>query len=130
MSNESRRPEILIRPFPGPGETIPVSPAGGSQVRWRQDGKELYYIAPDGRLVAVSVTAPQNAGMLDIGPPVPLFQTHLATGSNVIGMKPQYVAAPDGRFLLNARLDYDTTPPITVVVNWVEELERLGPGRR
>jgi len=129
-SNESRRSEILIRPFPGPGETTQVSTAGGSQVRWRKDGKELYYVDPDTRLVAVSVVAPLNTGTLDIGSPVPLFLTHLATGANVIGLKPQYAVAPDGHFLLNTRVDDDTTPPLVVVVNWTEELQRVRAERR
>ncbi|MEQ1912457.1 MAG: hypothetical protein ABMA15_26785, partial [Vicinamibacterales bacterium] len=122
VSNESRRFEVMVRPFPGPGETVQVSAAGGSQVRWRQDGKELYYVAPDGRMMAVPIVANKNGQTLDVGAPMPLFTTRLATGSNVTGAKPQYAVASDGRFLLNARVDDGTSPPLTVVVNWSDAL--------
>ena len=45
QSNESRQVEIYVRPFPGPGSQWQVSTAGGSQPRWRPDGKELFYVA-------------------------------------------------------------------------------------
>src|SRR5262249_16234927 len=47
--------EIYVQPFPGPGASLPVSKNGGAQVRWRRDGKELFYIAPDDRLMAVAI---------------------------------------------------------------------------
>jgi hypothetical protein len=83
----------------------------------------LYYLAPDGRLMAVSVAASPDGKTLNLGVPVPLFPTRLATGASVIPGRAQYAVAPDGRFLLNTIVD-DTAPsPITVVVNWRQLLE-------
>jgi hypothetical protein len=103
---------------------VQVSTGGGSQVRWRPDGKELYYIAPDARLMAVPVGAGKDGQTLDVGVQAPLFRTRLASGSNVISAKPQYAVASDGRFLLNVRVDEDTAPPLTVVLNWQEALKK------
>jgi dipeptidyl aminopeptidase/acylaminoacyl peptidase len=128
VSNESRRFEVMVRPFPGSGETVQVSAAGGSQVRWSPDSKELFYIAPDARLMAVSIAARTGSQALVVGAPVPLFSTRLATGANVTGTKPQYAVAPDGRFLLNARVDEGASPPLGVVVNWTDALKRASAG--
>ena len=68
--------------------------------------------------IAIAGTAPQ------VQAPVALFQTHLATGINVLGDKPQYAVARDGRFLLNSAVEAATTPPIVVVVNWMKALAR------
>ena len=54
-SDESGRPEIYTQPFPGPGRKVRISVEGGTQVRWRHNGKELFYIAPDERLMAVAI---------------------------------------------------------------------------
>ncbi len=128
VSNESRRFEVMVRPFPGSGETVQVSAVGGSQVRWSSDGTELFYIAPDARLMAVSIAARTGSQALVVGAPVPLFSTRLATGANVTGTKPQYAVAPDGRFLLNARVDEGASPPLAVVVNWTDALKRASAG--
>lgn len=128
VSNQSRRFEVMVRPFPEAGETVQVSATGGSQVRWRPDGKELYYIAPDARLIAVSIAAGKADQGLVVGPPVPLFATRLATGANTNTSKSQYAVAPDGRFLLNARVDEGASPPFAVVVNWTDALKRASAG--
>lgn len=54
-SNESGKNEVYVAPFPGPGGKWQVSAAGGTSPRWRPDGKELFYLAPDGRLTAAAV---------------------------------------------------------------------------
>ena len=63
QSNRSGRFEVYLQPFPGPGAPVQVSKNGGAQVRWRQDGRELFYIGLDGRLMAVPI-------QLSCGPPV------------------------------------------------------------
>ena len=60
-SNESQRSEIYVAPFPGPGGKQRISTAGGSQARWRADGKEIYYVAADGALTAAEVAIKNNA---------------------------------------------------------------------
>jgi dipeptidyl aminopeptidase/acylaminoacyl peptidase len=78
QSNESGRYEIYLQPFPGPAGKSQVSTNGGAQVRWRRDGKELFYIAFDGRLMAVPIRFTANAvQVIDAGTPMPLFATHV-----------------------------------------------------
>jgi Tol biopolymer transport system component len=115
QSNESGRFEIYVQPFPGPGAKTIVSTSGGAQVRWRSDGKELFYIALDGRLMAVPMqleTGPEG------GRPVQLFATYI--GGAVQGIdRQQYMVAPDGsRFLMNAFAGESVSAPITLVLNW------------
>jgi hypothetical protein len=87
-------------------------------VRWRRDGKELFYIAFDDRLMSVAINLPPNGDPPTIGPPVPLFTTRVggaAPGPN----RHQYVVTPDGkRFLMNTVTDDVDTAPITVIFNW------------
>jgi Tol biopolymer transport system component len=116
ISDESGRPEIYVRPFPGPGGQWQVSTNGGVQPRWNPDGKELYYIAPDGQLMAASI-AVQN-GAIEAGAPMALFQTRVSGGGTNTYTKPQYDVAPDGRFLINTITDASTTAPITLLLNW------------
>jgi dipeptidyl aminopeptidase/acylaminoacyl peptidase len=120
-SNESERFEIYVRPFPPPGAAIQVSSGGGTQVRWSADGKELFYIAPDSRLMSVPVTARGDGKSFEVGSPVALFTARLATGLNIypaVGTKQQYAVAPDGRFLMNVPVAGGTIPPITIAVAW------------
>ena len=64
-SNESGSVEVYVQAFPGPGRKSQVSVAGGYEPRWRPDGKELFYIAPDGRLMAVTIA--RRGGRSDAG---------------------------------------------------------------
>jgi Tol biopolymer transport system component len=116
QSSESGRYEVYVRPFPGPGGQFPISTAGGVYPRWSPDGKELYYIAPDAKLMAVTISA--KASAFEAGTPTVLFQTRRAGGgSNVVGRGPQYDVAPDGRFLINTEAGSGTSP-ITLLLNW------------
>jgi hypothetical protein len=103
QSDKSGRDEIYVQPFPGPGADVRVSTDGGGQVRWRRDGKELFYVAADGTLMAVPFRV---ASAPDPSTPVHLFITHLWGGS--VGYAPRYDVSADGRrFLMN------TTEPVT-----------------
>ena len=70
-SDVSRKFEIYVQRVPEPGAPIQVSSNGGSSARWRRDGKEPFYLAPDGTLTAVPVRSAQPQ---EFGPPPPLFQ--------------------------------------------------------
>lgn len=125
QSNESGRFEVYVRTFPGTEGRWLVSYTGGTQPRWRPDGKELYYLAPDNRLMAVAITSGATPSTIDAGVPVPLFRANLVspTGAGVVtvaaGSKQQYAVAADGRFLLNVAVADSAAPsPISVVVNW------------
>jgi Tol biopolymer transport system component len=128
-STENGPREIYIRRFPGEeGKSQQVSTAGGAQPRWRHDGRELYYVALDGQLMAVKVTMGPDARTLTTGTPTPLFPIHLATGGNIpnagFSSKAQYAVARDGRFLVNINVDDPTPSPISVVLNWEALVKR------
>jgi serine/threonine protein kinase/Tol biopolymer transport system component len=124
-SNDSGVFQIYVQPFPASGGKWQVSTDGGTQVRWRHDGKELFYIASDRRLMAVSITAGADGQTLNPGEPVPLFLTHLAHGPGIPENRSQYAVARDGRFLMNVSVEEAVTaPPITVVVNWPTGLKK------
>jgi len=87
-------------------------------VRWRGDGKELFFIALDDRLMAVPVALPSNGGSADAGAPVPLFATHVG-GAVQSFSRQQYFVSPDGeRFLMNTVLEGGPVAPMTVILNW------------
>jgi hypothetical protein len=116
-SNESGRFEIYVKPFPGPGGKWQVSTAGGLDPRWRRDGKELFYVAPDGKVMAVDVS---TGAAFEAGTPHALFATSL---KNASGSK--YDVSADGqRFLLNRPIGEESSPPITLVQNWMALLKR------
>jgi len=122
-SDESGRSEIYVRPFPGPGGQWQVSTAGGKDPRWRPDGKELYYVSPDGRLMAAPIGSSGTA--LQPGLPTALFQPRIAGGGGRFGgTRQQYDVAPDGRFLINVNVDEGTAAPITVITNWHPEAKK------
>jgi len=115
QSNESGRVEIHVQPFPGPGAKTTISTNGGAQVRWRRDGKQLFYIALDGRLMAVPIRLGQS---VEAGEPVALFDTHVG-GAVQANLRQQYMVSPDGqRFLMNTFPDEAPASPITVILNW------------
>ena len=117
-SDESGRSQIYLRPLPASSGQFPVSTSGGITPRWRQDGKELYYIAPDGTLMAVSIAA-GTAGAPQLGPPVALFRPNIVFGGTMtVGINWQYDVAPDGRFLINVIVGDAVTAPITVIQHW------------
>ena len=92
-----------------------MSTRGGAQGQWRGDGKELFYLAPDGNLMAVAVAA--SAGSIETGIPRALFATGI-TGS-FVDRRNQYVVTRDGqRFLVNISEEDLNSAPITVVLNW------------
>jgi Tol biopolymer transport system component len=127
-SNESGRYEIYIRPFPEPSGKWQVSTTGGTQPRWRRDGHELFYLAPDNRLMAAPMRLASDARALDAGAPVALFPTRLARGANILAAgsssRAEYAVAPDGRFLMNVTEDAAVASPITIVQNWTAGLKK------
>jgi Tol biopolymer transport system component len=117
--NASGRREVYLQPISSPGDRVPVSAAGGTQVRWRSDGSELFYVAGDGRLMSVPIV--RTGKRLEPGAPVALFAAPIA-GADVTppgGTRQQYAVSPDGqRFLFLAGADEQPPPPITLILNW------------
>ena len=127
-SNESGRYEIYIRTFPDASGKWQVSAVGGVQPRWRRDGHELFYVTPDSRLMALPIGLSQATHTLEVGAPVALFPTRLATGGNLANAgtlaRAQYAVASDGRFLMNIAVDESSASPITIVQNWPAALKK------
>ncbi len=116
QTNESGRFEVVVQPFPEAGGKWQVSTAGGVAPRWRADGKELYFLAPDATMMAVPVTV--AGASLEAGTPLPLFRTRIVDGGTVTNNRPQYAVARDGRFLINQPVADATVAPITLILNW------------
>ena len=120
-SNESGRPEVYMQRLEiketltvtGPRHL--VSREGTVCLRWRRDGKELFYLAPDGKLMAVDVKS--SPATFEAGEPHALFSTGITT--SIVDRTNNYVATRDGqRFLVNLGAEDENSAPITVVINW------------
>ena len=126
-SDESGQNEVYVRPFPSAsGGKWMVSNGGGSQPRWRRDGKELFYISADSKLVSVEVAA--ASGSFQAGIPKALFAAPIFGGATVLNVTRYDVTADGKKFLINS-LPTETTsaapsPPIIVVLNWAAGLKR------
>jgi Tol biopolymer transport system component len=119
-SNETGRWEILLRRYDGSGSQRLVSTGGGIQPRWRSDGKELFYLAADSRLMAVPVNLPQDGDAVTIGEARPLFAVRLSAPTN---MQFGYCVDPTGqRFLMHVLEGEPRSTPITIVQNWTAAL--------
>jgi serine/threonine protein kinase/Tol biopolymer transport system component len=117
-SDESGRSEVYVQGFPASGSKWPVSSKGGDWVRWRKDGQELFYVAPDRTVMSVVVRP--ASGSLEFGTPSALFALPATFDSN--NTYP-YDVMPDGqRFLALAPATNAEDPPMTVIVNWRAEL--------
>ncbi|MBI3262133.1 MAG: protein kinase [Acidobacteria bacterium] len=121
-SNESGQFQIYLQPFPdATGGKWQLSTGGGTQPRWRRDGKELFYVAPDGTVMAVSVTLSATARSVDVANPVQLFASRINAGQSGL-LRHQYAVSADGkRFLLNAVTEAAMVAPVTVMLNWRPE---------
>ena len=125
ISDESGRMEVYIRPFVVSGAAgaavrsgkWQVSTAGGTSPRWSPDGKELYFIDPEGDMMAAPITLAGSA--LTPGTSVKLFHAPIVGGGQNFSL-PQFDVTPDGRFLINAALDAAApeSSPIILIQNW------------
>jgi Tol biopolymer transport system component len=114
QTDQSGRFEIVVQAFPEAQGRSSVSTNGGIEPRWRSDGKELYFIAPDGKLMSASVSTAGTTFQSET--PVALFQTRIAGGAANL-FRPQYAVSRDGRFLIN-QLAEESATPITLILNW------------
>jgi hypothetical protein len=120
-SDERGQQQVYVQPFPGGGGKYQVSTTGGGNPRWRRDGKELFYISADGKMMVVEVKA---GSTFEPGAPKPLFDTRVRFVVGSLWLIDNYVVSGDGqRFLIN---DFAETsaPPITVVLNWTADLKK------
>ena len=112
VSDETGRDEVFVRSFPSPEGKWMVSAHGAARPRWSADGRELFFVSPDGMLMAAGIQArPQ----FEAGSPQPLFE---------IRRTADYAVAPNGRFLVQVPHETPGSNELHVVLNWMAELNR------
>jgi serine/threonine protein kinase len=107
---------ILVEPFPGPGRRTQVSTGTAAQPRWSHDGRQIFFIQSDRKLIAVSFDPKTGTASA----PRVLFQTRIAA-ERIANW--QYDVAPDGRFIINS-LPSNTASPLTLMTGWDAALAR------
>src|SRR4029077_17547921 len=106
---------IVVQSLPEAQEKWQVSTAGGIAPRWRADGRELYFVAPDGKLMGAPITA--SNPKFEAGAPQALFVTRLG-GDGSTSFVPQYAVSRDGRFLISQPVEESGSSAITMILNW------------
>ena len=119
-SNETGNWEIYVSPFPNGTSKWQVS-RGGIEPRWRRDGKELFYLSAEGKMMAVPVKLGTS---FEAGPPVVLFQTHLRQPISAQDVFSYDVTGDGQKFLINTKVDEPNAAPLSVILNWASEMEK------
>jgi serine/threonine protein kinase/Tol biopolymer transport system component len=124
-SDESGRYEIYVRPFPPGAGKWKISISGGEFPRWRHDGKELFYLSPERKLMAAAVKAgPGAERVFEVSAPETLFDSHAASTNPGFNYFSYAVAADGKRFLVNTTVGEAAESPLTVVVNWLAAVKK------
>jgi hypothetical protein len=121
QSDRTGRNEVYIRGFPDPREEVPISTAGGQYPEWGPVGSELFYVAPDNKLMAVDLTI--TADRVRASTPRTLFTLPIIDN----GWSP-YDTIDGQRFLVRA-VPQRASPPLTVIVNWPALLKKGTAGQ-
>ena len=117
MSEVAGRPEVFVEPLPSTGARFQISTRGGGEPHWSADGKELFFLDPDGMLMSMEVTS----GEWQRSAPTPHFRLLVSE----IGGKLDYSLSPDGQSIaVNVFVADPAIPPIEMVVNWPALLRR------
>jgi Tol biopolymer transport system component len=113
-SDESGQFEVYVARFPSGAERTPISIGGGMQPEWRGDGRELFYLSRDRKIMAVAMTL---GGKANAGTPQPLFGVDVV--APIVPYPNDYAVSADGRrFLVNSAAQGTTQQSLTVVLNW------------
>jgi len=115
--DDGGRPEIYVTDFPAAKARWQVSTEGGLQPRWRRDGRELFYVAPDGKLMSVAIEPGRS---FQAGVPKLLFETLTPWSA---GPSFYDIAADGQKFLMNLPPN-QSAPPLSLIVNWTAALKR------
>jgi eukaryotic-like serine/threonine-protein kinase len=115
-SDETGKVEIYAQSFPTPGGKIQISTEGGERPKWSHDGKEIFFIAPDRRMMAVLI---KPGATLEIGRPQALFETRIGADFNN-----RFDVSEDGRFLIPVQQGSTDSPPLNLIVNWPAILKK------
>ena len=115
ISNESGQADVYVMPYPGPGERIRLSSGGARLLQWGRDGKELFYLSADRRLMSLPI---QTSPSLKTGTPVELFKLEGQPWVN-------FQLSTDGKkFLAVVPQSTAAEQPWTVVLNWTSNVGR------
>jgi Tol biopolymer transport system component len=118
-TNESGTYQIVVQTFPdASGGKWQITADGGVEPKWRRDGRELYYLSLDGKLMSVAVGGPPFTA----GRPVELFQTPLTVNPSQPTRDRRYDIAANGNFLMVIPSATSAPTPYSVIVNWMAEL--------
>jgi hypothetical protein len=117
-SNESGEWEIYVTTFPNAAGKWQVSRGGGTEPRWRGDGREIFYIGPKGMLTAVQVG---GEGTFSAGTPTPMFQFHGRSPISSTDIFSYDVSKDGSRFLVNRYLRPEHVEPLAIVLHATAE---------
>ena len=120
-SDETGNPEVYVQPFPAGGRPVRVSRQGGRAPRWRADGQELFFEAPDGGIMAVSVTPGAD---FQVAAPQLLFHAPGWTRSLFFDSGTPYDVSPDGQQFIIRQTAAATDA--VLVQNWPTKLGAEG----
>ena len=120
-SNESGNWEIYVTPFPRADNKWQISRGGGKEPRWRRDGKELFFLSAEGKMIAVPIKATAN---FEAGSPETLFQTHTRQSISALDRVSYDVSADGQKFLIDTKVDEPNALPLSIILNWTSELEK------
>jgi Tol biopolymer transport system component len=115
--------EIVLQKFPS-GPRVAVTTKGGFHPVWRRDGKELFFVAPDGKLMAVPIDDLGPDGHPKVGTPVALFTPSLIPNLATSGYGQQYVVSKDGQRFLIATPAPETVSPLKLIRKWQPDLSK------
>lgn len=120
VSDASGTNQVYVQAFPASGGKWQVSTDGGYYLSWRQDGKELFYVSSDRKMMAVDVKV--TGGNFETGTPKPLFDLRIPSFGSASA---QFSVTADGqRFLVINMVGEITSAPINVVTNWTADLKQ------
>jgi len=120
-SNETGNWEIYVSPFLSGNGKWQVSSGGGQEPKWRQDGRELFYVSSEGKMMSVAVKTGAN---FEPGSPIALFQTHRRQPVSALDVFSYDVNADGQKFLVLTKVDEANAAPLSVLLNWASEMDR------
>lgn len=120
-SNKTGGWEVYVTPFPVPSSKWQLSHGGGEEPRWARDGKELFYLSPEGTLMSTKV----NLGStFEAMTPVTLFQSRRRQKISSQDVFTYAVSNDGSRFLFNTIVDRHQTTPLWIMQNWALQMEK------
>ncbi len=120
-SNETGAWEVYVTPFPAPSSKWQVSHGGGEEPRWRRDGKELFYLSPEGTLMSAKVNLGSSFEAMT---PVALFQSRRRQKISSQDVFTYAVSNDGDRFLFNTIVDRRQATPLWIMQNWALQMEK------